>query len=119
VEDDPIARRLVARVLEKEGFVTASADDGVEALLALGREAFDLVVSDLNMPNLDGHKLLEMLMLKDVHTPVIFLTGETDPDTEGRALEAGAVDFIKKPLNPAILLGRVRNALRRRSLLSA
>lgn len=114
VEDDAVARKMISAILDKNGCRTTSASDGVEALLALGAESFDMVVSDLNMPNLDGHKLLEMLTVKGVDIPVLFVTGDTDPDVEARVLEAGAADFIRKPIRPEILLSRVRNALRGR-----
>ncbi len=113
VEDDPVAQKMAADILTTGGFHVTTAADGVEALLALGHDDFDVVVSDINMPNLDGLTLLDMLMAKGVDLPVLFLTSEMSNEVEARVLSAGAADFIRKPINPEILMGRVKNALGR------
>jgi type IV pilus assembly protein PilB len=113
VEDDPVAQKIARGILTTGGFHVTTAADGVEALLALGHGDFDVVVSDINMPNLDGLKLLEMLMAKGMAVPVLFLTSEMSSEVEARVLSAGAADFIRKPINPEILMGRVKNALGR------
>lgn len=119
VEDDPVSQKLVASMLKKADYSVATANDGVEALLELGTGDFDLIVSDINMPNLDGVKLLEMLLTKGVEVPVIFLTGDWSGDIEGDVLKLGAADFIRKPINPDVLLGRVSNVLTRTGRVSA
>ena len=80
---------------------------------SFGQGDFDVALSDLNMPNLGGMQLLGLLTRKGVQVPVIMLTSETDAGAEGLALAAGAADFIRKPVNPEVLLSRVRNSLSR------
>ncbi len=73
------------------------ADDGIEGLLHMGKHMFDLILSDVNMPNLDGFKLIEMNKQKGVTAPAIFLTAESGEESEQKCLELGVVDYIKKP----------------------
>ena len=113
LEDDQDTQTLLKRILEKAGYETTVAGDGIEALLYLGKKDFDLILSDVNMPNLDGIKLLEMNNQKGITVPVIFLTAQGGEDCEQKCLELGAVDFIKKPFQKDILLMRVERACRR------
>jgi DNA-binding response OmpR family regulator len=116
LEDDPDTQKLLERILEKSGYETTVAGDGIEALLHLGKKNFDLILSDITMPNLDGIKLLEMNIEKGITTPVIFLTAHTEAETEQKCLELGAVDYIKKPIQKAILLMRVARACSRQTV---
>lgn len=113
LDDDLDTQTLLKRILEKAGYETTVAGDGIEALLYLGKKDFDLILSDINMPNLDGIKLLEMNNQKGIAVPVIFLTAQSGEDCEQKCLELGAVDFIKKPFQKDILLMRVERACRR------
>ena len=89
-----------------------TAEDGVAALMKLGSDSFDLILSDINMPNLDGLKLLELLGQKGMETPVVFLTGETEAETEIRGLELGAADYVKKPIQRDVVLMRINRVLK-------
>ena len=111
VEDDPDTRALLERLLTRAGFDVLLAEDGVDALLKLGRNPVDLILSDINMPNLDGLKLLEIVNQQGGDTPVLFLSAEQAPEIEMHALEMGAADFVRKPIQKDILLHRVRRAL--------
>ncbi len=111
VEDDLDSRVLVEHLLKNRGYEVVLAKDGVEALLDLGRKNFSLIISDVDMPNLDGFKLLEMMNQKGVRAPVLFLTGRTSNEDESRGLELGAIDYIRKPIRKDVLLLRVRNVL--------
>lgn len=111
-EDDADTRFLIQRVLEKQGYVVATAADGVEALARLATATFDLILSDVNMPNLGGLKLMEMKAQKRIDTPVIFFTAEEEG--EAQALALGAEDYIKKPVAKDVLVARVRRALDRK-----
>lgn len=112
VEDSKDNRDLISLYLTKAGYQMTEVGDGVEALLKLGTEAFDLVISDIDMPNLDGFKLIEMLNQKGINTPVLFITANTEEAAEVRGFQLGAVDFIKKPIKKEILIMRVQKALR-------
>jgi len=111
VDDDATAQLLEQHFLVSEGYQVTLASDGIDALLALGQQHFDLIISDINMPHLDGYKLLEMLSEKGLHAPLILVTGSTGPEAEIKGMELGAEDYIRKPLNKEILLFKVRRAL--------
>lgn len=111
VDDDEDTRKLIARLLENRGYKVTISEDGIDALLYLGKKHFDLILSDINMPNLDGFKLLEMMNQKGIKAPVIFLTARISAEDETKGLELGAMDYIKKPIKKEILLLRVKSAL--------
>lgn len=111
VEDDNVTQKLIERLLVNRGYRVTIAGDGIEALLYLGKEAFDLIISDVQMPNLDGFKLLEMMGQKGIETSVIFMTSRISPEDEVMGFKLGATDYIKKPIQKEILLLRVEKAL--------
>ena len=113
VEDEIVTQRLTRKILEGRGYEVVVAEDGVDALMALGKINFDLVLCDINMPNLDGFKLVEFLNAKSIFIPVIFITAQDDVEDEIRGLALGARDYIRKPINRDLLLLRTRKALDR------
>lgn len=114
VEDDKVSRVLISRLLENSGYIVIAAEDGIDALLRMGEAQCDLILSDINMPNLNGFKLLEMNNQKGIETPVIFLTSRSSPEDEKRGFELGAADYIRKPIQKETLLLRVKNVIGRR-----
>ena len=110
-EDDKVTRALISRVLENSGYLVTIAEDGIDALLRMGEAKFNLILSDINMPNLDGFKLLEMKNQKGIETPVIFLTGRSSSEDKKRGFELGAADYIKKPIDKEALLLSVKNVI--------
>jgi type II secretory ATPase GspE/PulE/Tfp pilus assembly ATPase PilB-like protein/DNA-binding response OmpR family regulator len=114
VEDDHDSRQLIVRFLENNGYTVIPAEDGVSALLELGKRQFDLIISDVNMPNLNGFKLLEMKGQKGIETPVIFLTSRSDPEDLEKGLALGAADYITKPTKKEILLSKVKAVLEKK-----
>ncbi len=115
VEDDKDTQALIQLLLENRGCEVTLAGDGIDALLCLAKKDFDLILSDISMPNLDGFKLLEMKTQKGIQTPVIFLTGSGSEEAEMKAFELGARDYIKKPVQKEILWLRVQSLLERRN----
>ena len=111
VEDEIVTQRLTRKILEERGYEVVVAEDGVDALMALGKINFDLILCDINMPNLDGFKLVEFLNTKNIFIPVIFITVREDVEDEIRGLALGAKDYIRKPVNRDLLLLRIRKAL--------
>ncbi len=111
VEDEEGTRFLLDQILSKAGYRVIQASDGGEALLKLGAESVDLILSDIHMPNLDGLKLLEILNQHTVLTPVVLLTGEPSPDVEARGWEMGVADYIRKPIQRDVLLERIQTVL--------
>jgi len=114
VEDDQDSRKLISRYLEKAGYNVKAAVDGVDALMLLGAGEFDLILSDINMPNLDGFKLLEMVNMKRIPAPVVFLTARDAMADQRRGRELGAVDYITKPIRKNDFLERIHKLLQRR-----
>jgi type II secretory ATPase GspE/PulE/Tfp pilus assembly ATPase PilB-like protein len=112
VEDDIDNQVLIARILESAGYEVTVAHDGIDALMNLGKTEFNLIISDINMPNLDGFKLLEMKNQKGIVAPLIFLTGRSDDVDEAHGLELGAMDYIRKPIRKDVMLSRVKKLLR-------
>ena len=106
-----MTQRLMRKILEERGYEVVVAADGVEALMTLGKMNFDLILCDINMPNMDGFKLLEYLNQKNILIPVIFVTIREDAEDEIKGLALGAKDYIRKPVNRDLLLLRIRKAL--------
>ena len=112
VDDDPDVRALVTTLLDRAGYLVAEAEDGRAALKALYEQRPDLVVLDVNMPDLDGWGTLERIReLSDV--PVIMLSARSEELEKVRALRAGADDYVTKPFGRQELLARVETVLRR------
>jgi type IV pilus assembly protein PilB len=115
VDDDPDILLLAGKVLSGAGYAVTAVKDGIEALLRLSAESFDLVVSDVDMPDLDGLRLLEILNQKGIKADVVFFTARSNDESEKRGLALGALDYIRKPIKKEILLLRIKNILARRS----
>jgi DNA-binding SARP family transcriptional activator len=112
VEDEIVTREHLVAILTAAGYDVVTAEDGADALLLLSRRGFDLILSDIVMPLLDGFKLLEVVRDKRIETPVVFLTGRPGSASEAKALRLGAVDYVTKPIDREVLLRRLANALR-------
>ncbi len=111
VEDNVLNRELTSALLRNDGYDVVVAQDGAEALMALGREQVDLMLLDIDLPFIDGHKLLQAVKEKGIDVPAIFLSGLPGEEPELRAFEIGAADFIRKPVKNNVLLARVARAL--------
>ena len=115
VEDDPDIAELVARYLEKAGFVTERAASGREALKAIAAKAPGLLVLDLMLPHVDGLEVCRIVRGNDATAaiPIIMLTARTEESERIVGLELGADDYLAKPFSPNELVARVRALLRR------
>lgn len=115
-DDDPMVRHLATSILESGGYRVRQARDGVEALSIIDAgEDVALVVTDLRMPGLGGDGLVQQLRsrVQTAMLPIIVLTGSDEYDTEVKLMDAGADDYIRKPIDPPRFLARVKAALRR------
>jgi diguanylate cyclase (GGDEF)-like protein len=114
VDDDPVVRSLMRDALEDEGFAVDEAEDGVEALMSCAEDVPALLVVDAVMPRMDGFALCRELRRQPAtaHVPILMATGLEDHASIAKAYEAGATDFIAKPLNWLILNHRIRYMLR-------
>src|SRR2546425_6092066 len=113
-DDDVTMRLLIRETLEQAGFTVAETEDGVQALSAFVRVRPDIVLLNVLMPKMDGFTTCATLrtLPGGAHTPVLMVTGLDDMESINQAYEAGATDFITKPLNWTVLGHRVRYLLR-------
>ncbi|MET0071873.1 MAG: EAL domain-containing protein [Candidatus Thiodiazotropha sp.] len=117
-DDEPRARASLKEILRFTGYETTLAENGSEAIELLNSRNFDLLLLDLNMPDLHGHKVMEHIDNFNLNCDIIVISGETTFDHATMALRNGAQDFLRKPYAPDELLRSVANALERRRLKS-
>ncbi len=113
VDDEAPVREMIEDALSLAGYKTLAASDGLEALNILRSSKVDLIVSDINMPKLDGFQLLESLRLKGDNTPFVLLTASKERPHLSTGFRLGADDFIAKPFGIEELALRVAAILRR------
>lgn len=111
VEDDEAISNLISMNLSAEGYRCVCAYDGMQGADYIEQRAFDLVLLDIMLPEVDGYELLEYI--KPTGTPVIFLTAKGSINDKVRGLKAGADDYLVKPFQVGELLARVEAVLRR------
>jgi two-component system chemotaxis response regulator CheY len=106
VDDSPSMRRMVVHVLTSGGYTVLEAGDGVEALELARTTQVDAVLTDQNMPNMDGIGLVRRLRSLEgyARTPIMLLTTESSPELKQRGREAGATGWMVKPFDPERLL---------------
>lgn len=113
VEDDSELLQVLQSFLSREGYEVVTAQDGSRGLALALRGDFAAVVLDLTLPSVDGFKLLTALRAEGIRTPVLVLSGKSDPLDKVMALDLGADDYMTKPFAPAELAARLRALLRR------
>lgn len=114
--DDSASIRMTTKIaLTNAGYQVTEAVDGADGLDKAKGASFDLIVTDLNMPNMNGLEMIEALRQSPAHTgiPIIFLTTESDADMKARAKAAGATGWITKPFDPESLVKIARKVLGR------
>lgn len=112
VEDEATIREVEAAYLKQAGYSILEAENGANALAMFELHHVDLVVLDINLPEVDGIEVCKKLREKST-VPIIMVTARIEDLDELISLEVGADDYIKKPFNPSILVARVRSMLRR------
>ena len=110
VDDSPSMRALLNHALAGNGFDVSQAEDGIAALDWLAMNEVDVVITDINMPRLDGFGLIERLRAGSRHRdrPILVLTTESSDEKKARARAAGATGWIVKPFDPEKLIAAVR-----------
>lgn len=113
VDDSPSMRDMVRIALTSAGFNVTQAADGHEALDIARQQAFDLVLSDVNMPRMDGIALIRALRAEQTyrHTPILMLTTESSAERKREGKEAGATGWIIKPFDPELLVATMKRVL--------
>src|SRR6476646_7552173 len=113
IEDDRATRKALQQLLEPEGFLVESAQDGAQGLAAFRATKPDFVILDLRMPKMNGQEVCRQIRKESEEVPIIILTGSADEIDRVVLLELGADDYVTKPFSPKELLARVRAVLRR------
>ncbi|MBR4776132.1 MAG: response regulator [Lachnospiraceae bacterium] len=114
VDDDFLNLKMASFILEKNGIEVITMKSGRELLEKIKDNKPDLILLDVNMPEMDGFETLERLRAQEessLEIPIIFLTGDDSNETETKGLALGAMDFIKKPFVPNVLILRVRHTV--------
>lgn len=115
-DDEAHIRRTLRDILEFEKAEVVEARDGLEAVIKVRQQHFDVAFLDIKMPNLDGIKALEKIIEHSPDLPVIMITGHGDVQTAVECTKIGAYGFLQKPIDLNVLLITLRNALERKSL---
>ena len=110
VDDDFVTRLMLKEYLEMNGCRIIEAGDGGEAFQTAQKEKPDLIITDINMPNLDGYGFIEGVRRDRRHRsrPILVLSTESDPEKKGRARAAGATGWIVKPFKAESLIDAIR-----------
>lgn len=118
VDDNKVNRMLLTHNLEEQGHCVASAVNGREALELLRRNPFDLVLLDIEMPEMDGYQVLSAMKADTQlrHIPVIMVTAVDEIESAIRCIEMGAEDYLPKPFNPVLLRARIGASLDKKHL---
>lgn len=116
IDDERAIRNTLKEILEFEGHEVTLASDGVEGLEKATSESFDVIFSDIKMPNMDGMELLDKLSEQGVDSSVIMISGHGSIDSAVECIKKGAFDFIQKPLDLNRILITLRNATDRTNL---
>jgi sigma-B regulation protein RsbU (phosphoserine phosphatase) len=120
VDDDRLTRKLLMRTLSAEGYSCRESESGMDAWEQMRTQQPSLILLDLEMPGLSGDELLKQLRADKIpaiaQIPAIMLTGHGGEESEVRCLEAGADDFVTKPINVAVLRARIETQLRLQSM---
>lgn len=112
VDDAKTMRDTLKGVLTPAGFDVIEAENGEHGLEMLGQHPVDLVISDLNMPGMDGLTMCSHIKEQGHNIPIFMLTTQTSPDLKAKAKEFGVVAWIVKPHKDEVLLGGIRKVLK-------
>jgi two-component system chemotaxis response regulator CheY len=115
VEDSPMMRQLLVFALARvKSLRVTEADDGVDALRKLAASRFDIIITDINMPIMDGLKLVKRIRSDQIHkdTPIVIITTEGSQEDRQRALQLGANAYITKPIQAPQVIAKVKELLK-------
>ena len=118
VEDEKNMQEIIAEYMRRGGHTCFTADDGMDALLALKNNPMDLMILDIMMPHLDGFSVCKMAREMS-SLPIIMLTARSSEDDKLKGYDLGADDYMTKPFSPKVLLAKTNALLRRSSALLA
>ncbi len=113
IEDDPVSARLIEQALKAENMISEPANCGEDGIELAKLYDFDIIVLDLRLPDMEGYDVVRRLRSAKVQTPILILSGRTDPTDKVRGLMGGADDYLTKPFNKAELVARIQAIVRR------
>lgn len=113
IEDDPVSARLVETALKAEQAIVELANCGEDGIELAKLYDFDIIVLDLRLPDVDGYEVVRRLRAGRVKTPILILSGKSDPTDKVRGLVGGADDYLTKPFNRAEFVARIHAIVRR------
>ncbi len=113
IDDDDALLDMLAMSFEDEGFEVSCVGDGQQGLDEVARESFDVIITDINMPRVDGFTLCRKLREQGNEVPLILLTSRDSEIDEALGLELGADDYVTKPFSSRVLVARVKALMRR------
>ena len=118
IEDEPAIRRVLVKILSEEdkSHEMHEAENGIEGINKIKKDSYDLIISDIKMPKVDGIEVLDFLKKNSPETPIIMISGHGDLELAVNSMKKGAFDYISKPPDLNRLLTTVRNALDRNKL---
>ena len=118
IDDERAIRSTLKGIFEDEDYLADTAEDGAIALEMVAKEHYDVIFSDIKMPNLDGTEFLAKIEEMGIDTPVVMISGHADIETAVECIKLGAFDFIQKPLDLNRILITVKNATDKATLVS-
>ncbi len=115
VDDDKTTRKLLSLFLKGKGYEVVPAENGLDAIEKLGTESINLVVTDMNMPYMDGIELTKTLRADSVfkNIPIIMVTTEADDDEKEKAFDAGVDDYLVKPTNADAISDSIKRIVKK------
>jgi DNA-binding NtrC family response regulator len=111
VDDEDVIRKGMRRILEAEGYHVATSASGRTAIEKIQEQDFDVVITDLKMPGMDGIEVLKTIKILQPDVPVIIITGYSTVDTAVDAMKSGAFDYIAKPFTSSLIIDKVQKAI--------
>jgi two-component system, cell cycle response regulator CtrA len=113
IEDSFVTARTIGKILSGQGFQVVTAEQGFEGIEFAKCGDYDIVLLDLQLPDMSGFDVLETLRKASIHTPIVIISGDAVVESKVRALRAGADDYLTKPFDKNELIGRVHAVMRR------
>ncbi|MCS7214547.1 MAG: response regulator [Thermodesulfovibrio sp.] len=115
VDDDKTTRKMISLILKSKGYEVVTAENGIEALQILGLEKINLILTDMNMPYMDGIELIKQVRTNpDIsNIPIVMITTEADEDEKRKAFDAGVDDYLVKPTNAEQINESIKKILKK------
>lgn len=111
IDDNPLQRELLSKMLAKDGYSVIAAEEVMEAMLEIATKKIDLIITDIEMPTVSGFQLLKFLKRKHINIPVAFLSSHSGTGVQLMGEDLGAAAFFSKPVDSVEMLKKLRTIL--------